>query len=194
MYKFFHRLSLFMAHIGGLMLVALIILTCVSVVGRSLNGFLHSAFMEGWAPEFAQRALDFGIGPVNGDFELIEAGVAFSIFAFMPLCQFTNSHATVEILTNAMSPFFNRVLQLIIDSVFALVLILIAVQLYSGLLSKKRSGQTTLLLQFDVWWAYAICLTGAVVAAVIAVYVAAMRVVELSGEKQIMQSTVDAQH
>ena len=152
MYRLIYGLSRFMAYIGGIMLVLLVILTCVSVVGRSLNGILHGDFFQTVAPAFAAWAIDSGVGPVNGDYELIEAGVAFAIFAFLPLCQTSNAHAAVEIFTRSMSPRFNRILQLIIDTVFALVLLLIAVQLYSGMLSKMNSGQTTFLLEFPVWW------------------------------------------
>jgi TRAP-type C4-dicarboxylate transport system permease small subunit len=186
MYPFFNRLSRLMAYLGGIMLLALIIITCISVTGRSLNGFMHSAFMETHAPGIAALALQWGVGPVNGDFELIEAGVAFSIFAFLPLCQISAGHASVEILTKTFSPAANRVLQCVIDILFALVLLLIAVQLYSGMMSKMRSGQTTLLLEFPVWWAYALSLTGAVVAALVAVYVAFVRMAEVTGNKTIL--------
>jgi len=55
-----------MAILGGLVLSALILVICVSIVGRTI-----------------------GIGPINGDYELVEAGIAFSIFAFLPLTQIT---------------------------------------------------------------------------------------------------------
>lgn len=176
------------------MLVLLILLTCVSVAGRSLNGVMHSAMMESLAPNLAQWALDLGVGPVNGDFELIEAGVAFAIFAFLPLCQLTGGHASVEILTKSMSPGANRILQFIIDVLFALVLLLIAIQLFSGLQSKMRSGQTTLLLEFPVWWAYALSLTGAVVAAVVGIYIALIRGAELFSRKDILPVFQSEQH
>ena len=192
MYRFFNALSRFMAYLGGIMLVLLIVLTCVSVVGRSLNGIFHSGFFESLAPGFAKWALDIGVGPVNGDFELIEAGVAFSIFAFMPLCQITRGHASVEILTKKFSPFINYLLQFIIDMMFALVLLLVAVQLYSGMQSKMRSGQTTLLLEFPVWWGYALCLVGAFAAAAVAFYIAFIRSAELYKKKAILPSFQDA--
>lgn len=188
MYKFFNGFSRLIAYLGGLVLVALILVTCVSVTGRALNGLLHGDLLQNIAPAFAQWAIDLGVGPVNGDFEIIEAGVAFSIFAFLPLCQITNSHASVEIFTNALSPKSDRVLQLVIDTVFALVLVLIAIQLYNGMLSKMNSGQTTLLLEFPVWWGYAICMLGAVVAAIVSVYVAFVRIAELYSGQQILPS------
>jgi len=153
------------------MLVALILLTCVSVAGRAS-----------------------GIGPVNGDFELIEAGVAFAIFAFMPLCQITGGHAAVDVFTNKLSPKAERRLTCFIDLCFAFVMVLIAVQLYWGMISKRNSGQTTLLIEFPVWWGYAICMSGAVIAAVVAVYMAVVRIAEIVQNKNILPEGQGAEH
>ena len=78
-----------------------------------------------------------GVGPINGDFELVEAGVAFAIFAFLPLCQISAGHASVDIFTAKLPMRINRVLHLGIDAIFAIVLISIAYQLYNGMLSKQ---------------------------------------------------------
>ena len=194
MYRLVYGLTRFMAYIGGAMLVLLVILTCISVIGRSLNGILHGDLLQTMAPTFATWAIDRGVGPVNGDYELIESGVAFAIFAFLPLCQITNGHAAVEIFIRAFSPRFNRVLQFVIDAVFAAVLLLIAIQLYSGMLSKMSSGQTTFLLEFPVWWAYALSMTGAVVASAVGVYVAVVRLLELLGNKNMLPVAESSQH
>jgi TRAP-type C4-dicarboxylate transport system permease small subunit len=63
--------------------------------------------------------------------------------------------------------------------IFAAVLIVIAYQLYNGMLSKQRYGDTTFLLQFPIWWAYAASLSGSILTAVIALYLAGIRAVEL---------------
>jgi len=194
MYSVMLRLSRLMAYLGGVMLVALILLTCVSVLGRSLNGFLHGDFMEGVAPGFAQWALALGVGPVNGDFELVEAGVAFAIFAFLPLCQLTMGHASVDVFTSRMSVRTNRVLQMIASVLFAGVMVLIAVQLFAGMQSKLRSGQTTFLIEFPVWWAYAASMCGAALAALVAVYVAAMRVLEVVRDEDLLPVEQGSEH
>lgn len=178
MHRVFLGVSRLMAYLGGLMLVALVLLTCVSIVGRQLNGFLHMLIAADVLPGMAQGLIDAGIGPVNGDFELIETGVAFAIFAFLPLCQITGGHATVDVFTSKMSPGVNRVLRMLSEVAFAAVLVLIAVQLLGGMQSKIRSGQTTFLIEFPLWWAYALSLTGAVMAAVVGLYMAAVRVAE----------------
>ena len=62
------RLARFMALIGGLVLVALVILTCLSVLGRGLNTLGHSAFLTGLAPGMADALIASGVGPITGDF------------------------------------------------------------------------------------------------------------------------------
>ena len=183
------RAARFMAICGGLVLALLIVLICISVVGRSLNGLLH-----GWIgivrPAVSAWLLQVGVGPINGDFELVEAGVAFSIFAFLPLCQISGGHASVDIFTSKLPSGLNRGLQMMIDIVFAIALIVMAYQLYKGMLSKQSYGDTTFLLQFPIWWAYAASLVGAVMAAVISVYVAGVRVVEcVTGQDVISDET-----
>ena len=79
---------------------------------------------------------------------------------------------------------------MIIDTAFAIVLIVMAYQLYKGMLSKQSYGDTTFLLQFPIWWAYAASLIGAVMAAVISVYVAGVRAVEcVTGQDVISDGT-----
>ena len=174
-----------MAICGGLVLTVLIVLICISVIGRSLNGLLH-----GWIgavmPDLSAWALDLGVGPINGDFELVEAGVAFAIFAFLPLCQISAGHASVDIFTAKLPTRINRLLQLAIDVIFTVVLIAIAYQLYNGMLSKQRYGDTTFLLQFPIWWAYAASLSGSILTAVVSLYVVGIRAWELMRGEDIL--------
>jgi len=138
---------------------------------------LHGDFLQSAVPGLANGLLALGVGPVKGDFELIEVGMAFAIFAFLPLCQLAGSHATVDIFTARLSARVNRFLRMVIETVFAAALVLIAWQLFVGMLSKKAAGQTTFLLEIPLWWAYAASLSGAVAAALVAIYVTAARVI-----------------
>lgn len=186
MHRFMNGLARAMAVLGGLVLTALIFVICISVLGRALNTLLHSGPVAAVLGDFAKTLLDTGVGPILGDFELVEAGVAFAIFAFIPFCQITGGHATVDIFTAALSVKANRLIQMVVDIVFAAVLILIAVQLYEGMLSKMQYNETTFLLRFPVWWSYAASLVGAVVAAVVGVYIAVVRMGEFFGNRTIL--------
>ncbi len=194
MYRFMDRLARLFALLGGIVLSTLIVMTCLSIIGRSMNAMLHSDLLQGAVPGFASALLATGVGPINGDFELVEAGMAFTIFAFLPLCQLRGAHASVDIFTQMLPIGFNRILRALIEAIFAAVLVIIAWELSQGMLSKQRSGQTTFLLAFPLWWAYALSLTGAVVAAVVAVYLAALRIVEGVTGRNVLPSEMEAEH
>ncbi|MBM1221679.1 TRAP transporter small permease [Ponticoccus sp. SC2-23] len=194
MHRLFLTLSRVMAILGGFVLSILILIVCLSIIGRSANSFLHTDVAQSLFPGLAQWLIDAGVGAIRGDFELVEAGMAFSIFAFLPLTQVTVGHATVDIFTSWMPERALRILRALIEVLFAVVLIVIAVQLFSGMQSKIRSGQTTLLLQFPVWWAYAGSVLGAGVAAVVAVYMALARVAEATTGRSIVTDELGAEH
>jgi TRAP-type C4-dicarboxylate transport system permease small subunit len=187
-------LSRIMAILGGVMLTALILLTCYSVVVRALDRMFHWMIDGDIAAGLARWMIDAGVGPMLGTFELLEAGIAFVIFAFLPICQITGGHATVDIFTSQMSEGTNRVLRGVTEVVFAGVLVLIAVQLYGGLMTKFSSGQVTLELAFPVWWPYALALSGAVLAAVVSVYLALVRVYEMVTRRSILPADLGAEH
>lgn len=182
-----------MAILGGIVLGLLILLVCISVAGRTLNGFLHTV-LSPVAPDLAQALLDTGVGPINGDFELVEAGIAFAIFAFLPLCQITGGHATVDIFTNLLPLRANRGLRMVTEIVFAAVLVLIAWRLFEGMLSKMSYGETTFLLQFPIWWAYAASFAGAVVAALVGVYTASVRSYEVFSGRTVLTDGPETDH
>lgn len=187
MHSLVEKLARLTALLGGVVLVLLILLICASVIGRSLNGVLHSDAIQSFMPAMAEWLLALGIGPINGDFEIVEAGMAFAIFAFIPICQLHGAHAYVDVFTSGLPPKAKRLLQAIIDTVFAAVLILFAWQMYSATLSKMRSGQTTLLIEFPVWWSYTASTVAAVIVAFVAVYVAVIRLQELfSGQSGLL--------
>ncbi|WP_171230993.1 TRAP transporter small permease [Ruegeria sp. HKCCA6707] len=175
MHAFVFRLARLLAHLGGITLAALILIVCVSVAGRLLNGVLHGDAMQSFAPGIADWLLALGIGPVNGDFEIVEAGMAFAIFAFLPICQITGAHASVDIFASRLPAPANRLLSLLTELLFAAVLVLLAWQLTLGGLSKFRSGQTTLLLEFPVWWSYAASIVAMWIAALVGIYMAVLR-------------------
>ncbi|UWQ21536.1 TRAP transporter small permease [Jannaschia sp. W003] len=167
-----------MALLGGLVLAGLVGLVCLSVLGRTANALLHSDAAQSLAPSLAAALLALGVGPIPGDFEIVEAGTAFAVFAFLPLCQLSGAHASVDVFANRLPPRASRALRAAAEMLFAAVLATIAWQLALGTLAKHRSGQTTFLLQFPFWWAYAASLAGAAASAVVGAYVAWMRLRE----------------
>ena len=157
------------AILGGMVLLCLVALTVVSVSGRGVSTFLHASTAPdgvwGWV-------LHLGIGPLSGDFEIVEAGIAFAVFSFLPICQLERSHAQIDVFANRLPPAWQRRGQMLIDTGFAVVLGVVAWRLGAGMVAKLRYGETSFFLQFPLWWAYAACLPGAVLAAVAAIVTA----------------------
>ena len=170
------RLARTTAVVGGLVLSALVVLTAISTLGRGLNALAHSAFLETRAPGLAAALLDLGVGPILGDFELVEAGVAFAVFSFLPVCQLHRAHARVDVFTRFLPPALERALIAFWEIVLTGAILLIAWRLYAGLEGKFRNGETTFLLQFPVWWAYAASFAAALVACLVALYSTARQV------------------
>ena len=170
------RIAKAMAYLGGGVLLALVAITCLSVVGRNLNGLGHLSFVENAMPGVAGMLTS--LGSIKGDFELVEAGIAFSIMAFLPWCQITGRHATVDVMTAFIPGGMNRLLDLVWDVLFAAVMVVITWRLYVGMTDKMRYGETTFLLEFPIWWAFALCLMAALVATLVTIYVAVVRVAD----------------
>ncbi len=187
------RIGRLMAMLGGLVLVGLVVITCVSVLGRIGNTLGHNAWLESAAAPLA--ALFRHLGPVRGDFELVEAGVAFAIFAFFPWCQLKRGHATVDLFTQFLPQTGQRFLAMLWEVLLALVIAALTWRLIVGTLDKADNGETTFLLQFPVWWGFALCAFAATVASVVALYVAAMRVRELfTGVDSLIAPEAGAEH
>lgn len=182
------------ALLGGMVLSLLIVVVCMSIAGRSINSVLHSDVIQGMMPGLASALLATGVGPINGDFELVEAGMAFTIFAFLPLCHLNGAHASVDIFTATLPKGINRYLRALTELLFAAVLVLIAWQLFQGMLSKRNSGQTTFLLGYPLWWAYAVSVSGAAMAGIMAIYVATLRSVEAISGQVMLPDDAEAEH
>ncbi len=154
------------ALIGGLVLLAVMVMTVISVAGLSLNKlgrFLKKSYEVEIAPLLA-------IGPIPGETELIEVGMAFIIFAFMPIVTLNRGHASVEILTNAFSATINRLIDLVADLLLLAAAGYLGYRHYLGTLDKYANGETTWILQFPLWWGYAAALFGAVAFVIIAAF------------------------
>jgi TRAP-type C4-dicarboxylate transport system permease small subunit len=173
-----HRLVKWLARasavIGGLVLVGLIVLTTLSIIGRELSKLGH-AWAEGW---IGQMLLASGVDEIRGTYELTEAGVAFAIFAFFPVCQFYGQHATVDVFTAALPRRALGWLRAFWEVVLAAIIVFISLRLYEGMLRYLGNGETTLFLQFPVWWSYAASVGAAAIASLTALYCAWARIVE----------------
>jgi TRAP-type C4-dicarboxylate transport system permease small subunit len=167
-------LARLLALAGGLVLVFITILTVVSITGRSM--------------------VRFGLGPILGDFELVEVGTAFAVFSFLPWCQLMRGHATVDVFTSFLPASVNRVIDLVSEIVLTLVIVLIAWRLWAGLGDKLRYSETTFILQFPVWWGFAACMVPALGAIVVGLYMVWVRAREVAAGRSLLEPTQGSVH
>ena len=143
-------ISLALAVAGGAVLVIVTIVTDLSITGRIL--------------------IPFGFRPIQGDYEIVEAGTAFAIFCFMPWCQFNRRHASVDVFTTRFPPDVLRFIDFVVDLAFVVVITIIIWHTGVGLGDKYRNGQLTFILQMPVWWTYAAAMVGGVAWVAVSVY------------------------
>ncbi len=155
--------SRWMALLGGLVLLFVVLLTCISIIGRALLPF------------------DIGLGPIKGIYDITEIGVGAAIFGFLPWCQFRREHAAVDLFKPFLGRAFNGVLDLVIDLGMFTVAVILAWRLYLGMMDKLRYGETTFIMQLPVWWGYAASLVGAVAFACVAAFCVLRAVRVLTG-------------
>lgn len=146
MTRFVYRAAEWLAYLGGLLLCGIGLMVVVSVTGRAL--------------------LKFGLGPVPGDFELVEMVTAVVVFFFLPWCYLKNGHASVDLVYMHMPPWAQRAVTIFSDLMMLLVWVVLTWRLALAMLDKINEGETTFILQVPVWWAFAVCLFGAVVGCV----------------------------
>jgi TRAP-type C4-dicarboxylate transport system permease small subunit len=156
-----------MAYGGGIILAGLAVMTLISVIGRRLT--------------------DYGLKPITGDYELVEAGCAIAVFAFLPWCQLNRGHVTVDIFVARLPAAAQRVLVLFGDLLIAAVAFVIMWRLYLGFGEKFPYGsdafrsafsmgykpffaETSYELEIPVWIPFGLALLGAVMFFVISIY------------------------
>ena len=126
------------AVLGGLVLCALIVLTTLSIIGRSLNKLFHTDIAQSAFGGLSNWAINAGVGEINGSYELLEAGVAFAIFAFFPVCQLYTGHATVDVFTSALPPRALAALRAFWEIVLAATIVFLTFRLADGMMRREH--------------------------------------------------------
>lgn len=132
-----------MSWVGALVLCALALISVVSIAGRALS--------------FA------GLGPVPGDFELVEAGTALAVFCFLPWCHLKNGHATVDLFWRAYPAGMRRFLVMVADALMLLAWVLLTWRMGVAAEDYHANGETSFILHMPVWWGYAASMLPAVI-------------------------------
>ena len=135
---------------GGCALTLVTIITVVSVVGRAL--------------------IPLGLGAIPGDFEIVQAGVLFAVFCFLPWCHLERGHAIVAIVTDRFPARFSAALEFVWDAAMLVAASFIAWRLWAGLIDKAGNRESTFILRVPLWMIYSAGLVGALIFVAVTVY------------------------
>jgi len=137
---------------GGLVFVALVAMSLVSIVGRKL---------------FAM--------PVPGDVELLQMCAAFAASAFFAYCHLVGGDVKVDFFTHNLAPRKVALLDAFGSLLVGLFGALIAWRTGAGALAVKEVGETSAILALPVWIAQALMVPGFVLLAAAGFYLCVYR-------------------
>jgi TRAP-type C4-dicarboxylate transport system permease small subunit len=146
------RIARVLALLGGFLLLGLAVLVTTSVLMRWVGG-------QG----------------VNGDFELVQTGLALAVFAFLPLCQAHRGNVMVDTFTLRLPASSQAALDVLWDFVYAAFAAFIAWRLAIGASEALSSQTTSMVLGLPIHYAIGACAAMAAFLALIAVLTAIRR-------------------
>jgi TRAP-type C4-dicarboxylate transport system permease small subunit len=146
-----------LALVGGILLVSLGVLVTTSVLMRWLLG-------EG----------------INGEFELVQMGLAVTVFAFLPLCQAKRGNVMVDTFTTWLPRGAQIALDVFWDIVFAAFAAFIAWRLALGAMDAHTNATTSMVLGLPIHFAIWICAGMSAFLALVCLVTAWGRVREMS--------------
>ena len=180
--RFMVSVSRKLAYLGGAFLIAIAVMTVISTIGRAFVG------------------LQIGLGPIPGDFELVEAGTAVAVFSFMSWCHLNQGHVTVDILSDKMPDKVNKMLILIGNLLVLAVAFVVAWRLWMGFGEqvtwfsqpvrdilgfgyKPFTNNSTYILGMPFWYSYFLSFLGAAFFTLVSVFTVWRATNDLLGRK-----------
>jgi TRAP-type mannitol/chloroaromatic compound transport system permease small subunit len=127
---------------GGLVLTLAMLVTVVSIIGRMLLQIGNLIPGLGW------------LGPVPGDYEIVEMGAAIAVAASLPMCQLRGGHVIVDLFFSGSGPRALAFFSFLGNLLFAIVGAVIVWRLYLGAMSKFQYHESTMILGIEVGWGY----------------------------------------
>jgi TRAP-type C4-dicarboxylate transport system permease small subunit len=138
------------ALLGGIVLVALVVMTGTSAI-------LNLLFNK----------------PFPGDFEIVKHGVAIAAFAFLPYCQLHHANVTVDIFTERMSERSKALMVLLASVIAAVTAVVLFRQMWLGMLDYIQYGEAMVSVPIKLWTAFPPALVSVVLLFVAALITAA---------------------
>ncbi|MDO5058461.1 MAG: TRAP transporter small permease [Neisseria sp.] len=134
---------------GALVLVAICLLSTVSIIGRALFS-----------------------APITGDVELVQVGCALAVAAFLPYAQLKNAHVIVDFFTLKAPAAVRRFLDVAAALLMAALAFVLMWRSYFGAVGTFKSGARTMILGWPEWLAHLTIAPGFLLLGLCALYTA----------------------
>jgi TRAP-type C4-dicarboxylate transport system permease small subunit len=136
------------AVLGGVVLLAVMLMTVLSVIMRAVLGF-----------------------PILGDYELVEIGTALAAFAFLPYCHQAGGNVLVDVFTDRAPEPFKRGLGAASSLALAAIALVLLWRMSLGGYDFWRYHEVTTNLEVPRWWAFPPILVSLALLALVALVV-----------------------
>ncbi|WBU64204.1 TRAP transporter small permease [Paracoccus aerodenitrificans] len=123
------------ATFGGLVLMAVMLMTVASVTRRGVFG-----------------------APIPGDYEIVEMASAVVIACFLPWCQATGGNVLVDFFTMKAGPRVNHMLEAFGDLIYLLIGALLLWRMWFGVSEFRGYGEQSMVLGIPIWPSAAVML------------------------------------
>lgn len=189
MFDFVQKIARSSAIIGGIALTILAICMTISIFGGAISKLGYSDWLQANFPSIAAFIQDTGIRTIVGMYEIAKLGIAFVIFAFLPITTFDRAHAVVDIFTNSLPPRINQFLITFWEIVFFVVLAIITWRLYFGMERLMSSNMMSQDLKIPDWYGYLVAFIQMIIATAVSAYVVWLQILKLfTGEDHLSSS------
>ena len=183
MHEFIKKLAIFNAMMGGVVLTLLACLMSISIMGGAIAKLAYADFLFSHMPFLANFLQSLSIRTIPGMYEIFEFGLAFVIFAALPIAQYYRAHAQVNLFMDRFSPIINHLLLLIWEVIFSLLLWVMTWQVFQGMLRLQGSGMIYQDLQMPQWYGYALAFIQMILVSLVATYGAYQRLSRKGGRE-----------
>jgi TRAP-type C4-dicarboxylate transport system permease small subunit len=106
--------------------------------------------------------------PIAGDVELTQMGIALSISLCLPWAQLHGANIIVDFFTQRLPRTMNRRLDAVGALLLAAMCALLSWRTSVGAIAVREAGETSMILDLPMWWAYASLAPGLALSALIA--------------------------
>jgi len=134
-----------LAVFGGIVLLSILVMVSISISLRAL-----------------------GMMPIQGDFELLQVGLAIVVGSFLPWCHGHGGNMFVDFVTKTLPIRRQCQLDALAGLLVFVMLSIIAWRSGAGAIASKASGEITMIRGFPIWISYALMVPGLTLTAIVA--------------------------